>query len=702
VKESKPKIHQTALTFSLLALAISTGTLQADTIKFSPTTIALACNSNSGSAGPGAAQTVNVKPVTALTGSNTILVTAPTLAGVTFSPATQTLAVADNTTGKNFTLVSNDATCATPAATQNIKFKVGASPADDPAVLIVTKSTNPASNLTVPATITLLCGFDGTTRTTGDSQTVMVTSTPSGEGFAPVTTAGLTLGGGGTTPSTFTVKPVCDATYAATQNSTATYTVPLRHSANTTAMNDKNVTVTVKTVPLSKLTVNLLPAALTYVKGSSAPAFKDITVSTSAASTFMTVDTSTLPIWLTVDTTSATIMLGTPKGIRLSTTSVADTMAPGSYSGSVHLKVSGQADQYFPVTLQVNNPAGKLTISEGQTRNDTWTVGSATLPTYYVTMVSSGSAIPYSVDLAGPLQPQVDPNLRKGLAYSFGTKIPVTFKSDVFAAAQAGTTLSGTVSITWGNPSSTTVVTFNITIQSPGSTLISITPAAVPTALPGTSVTLYLTGTGFIASLDPNVQTRVGTWVGNAFVAHSSLSTKVNTPSSITLTITVPAATDTVLPFKDGGIANLAVCNPTTSALGVTTCTAGAGANASFTIGSSPNIQTITSASTFSQVGLGVTQNVAPFDMLSIFGFNFCPSCSSSQVLPGVPDTTSLRYPNFVTPDATAPAKKLQVGCTQKGRRLLSATLRFYLRRTPRSILSFPVRLPPVPSTTSL
>ncbi len=420
-------------------------------------------------------------------------------------------------------------------------------------------------------------------------------------------------------------------------------------------MTDKVVPVTLKIVSPSTLTLNTITAALTYAKGSGTPGFKDVSVGATSGAPFFSVDTSSLPIWLTVDSISGNASAINPKSLRFSSTSVADALAPGSYSGMVHLKVSGQDDKLLAVTLQVNNPAARLTVSEGQTRNYSWTVGQ-TVPTYNVTVVSSGSAIPYSIITGGPLSPVIDPSLKNFLAIG-ATTIPVNFPADVFAAAQAGSTLTGTVSITWGSPSSTTVVTFNITVLSPGATLTAITPAALPTGTPGTTQTIFLTGTGFIPSTDPNQKTRVGIWAGNAFVPHASLSANVINASNIALTITVPAASDTALPFALGGPVTLAVCNP----VGVT-CPVGTGATQTFSIGSNPTVQVVTSASAYVQVSPGTNQTVAPYDMLSIFGFNFCSSCSSSQVLYGSPDAITLRYPTMLVPDSNSPTVGLKVG----------------------------------------
>jgi uncharacterized protein (TIGR03437 family) len=667
------RIHHSTLLFLLLASAIFTGTMQAaNLLTLTPSTISLNCNSTTG---PATAVTVNVKPVTAPTLTATLAVTlnaAPT--GVTISsPGVTTFSVANanSVAGINYTFNAAAACAAFTTSSTPITFKFKASAIDD-ASLTVNTTLNPASNLTVtPSPVVVTCVYNGS-YTVGAAQTATVTSPTAGVAFTVGTggnapPAWLTVGtpSSGTTTSTFTVVAAagCNSFPLGTSNSTSFHLV----HASSTAMTDKVVQVTLKIVSTSSLTLTPTTASLTYAKGSGTPGFKDVSVGASSGTPFFSVDTSSLPIWLTVDSISGNASAGAPKSLRFSSTSVADALAPGSYSGSVHLKVSGQDDKLLPVTLQVNNPAARLTVSEGQTRNYSWTVGQSA-PTYNVTVVSSGSAIPYSITNSGPLSPTIDSHLSNGLAYSFGTPIPVTFPPDVFAAAQAGSTLTGTVSITWGNPSSTTVVTFNITVLSPGATLTAITPAALPTGTPGTTQTVFLTGTGFIPSTDPNQKTRVGIWAGNTFVPHASLSANVINASNIALTITVPSALDTALPFALGGPVTLAVCNP----VGVT-CPVGTGATQSFSIGSNPTVQVVTSASAYVQVSPGVNQTVAPFDMLSIFGFNFCASCSSSQVLYGTPDAITLRYPAILVPDSNSPTVGLRVGFYQHGTSTLIA-----------------------------
>ena len=276
-----------------------------------------------------------------------------------------------------------------------------------------------------------------------------------------------------------------------------------------------------------------------------------------------------------------------------------------------------------------------------------------------VTAVSSDSPISYTITTGGSLAPIVAANQLSGLAYGFGTQIPVNFDPTILASAQPGSVLTGTVTLTWGSPSSTIVVTFNVTILSPGATVTSISPASVPTAVSPTNFTIVLSGSGFIANPDPLVRTRVGiVTAGGSLVTNNNISANVVNPSNIILTITVPTGTDASLPFSptgSGGSVVIGVCNPVGGTCAIPT------SSATLTIGTGPIVQVVTSASSFVQVNPGATQSIAPYDIVSIFGANFCSSagsgCSSSQILYGTPDVAG-RYPTTLSPDA--------VGATQR------------------------------------
>ena len=362
---------------------------------------------------------------------------------------------------------------------------------------------------------------------------------------------------------------------------------------------------------------------------------------------FFTVDTTSLPYWLTVDYTTGT----TPKTIRFTSTNAADLMAPGTYSQTVLLKVSGQADFPLVINMQVNSPAATLTVKT-LTPILTWTIGDP-IPTATVNLVSSGGALPYTITSGGALKPAISDKLISGLAYNFGTQIPVTFDQSAFASAQANTSLNGIVSVTWGSPAVTSVVTFTVNIQSPLATLSSIFPSSVPAAKSPTSYTLTLTGTGFIESPDSSVSTHVGIATSAGYSENSNLTVFVTDSSHINLTIAVPAVATAALPFDTLTNAQviLSVCNPVNGICN----TVNPGSTTAFTIGSIPTISAVTSASAFRQ-----PTNVAPYDIISLFGYNFCPTCTTSQVLTGTLDPRALVYPTTLS-DGNTPPKSLQV-----------------------------------------
>jgi uncharacterized protein (TIGR03437 family) len=418
---------------------------------------------------------------------------------------------------------------------------------------------------------------------------------------------------------------------------------------------NKLVQVSLQVVPPTTLTATPSPASLSYVKGSGTAGRVDVNItSVTNPAPFFTVDATSLPPWLTADSLSGTV----PKSIRFSSTVAADSMAPGNYSATIRVRVTAQADLTIPITMQLNNPAPRLTISEGLTRNIPWIIGSA-IPSLFVTAVSSDSPIPYTITTGGTLAPIVPAANLKGLAYSFGTPIPVTFDPNIFASAQPGTSMVGTVALTSGTPSTTITVTFTVTVQAPGATISSISPASIPTAAAGQAFTLVLSGAGFVAGADPALRTRVGVVSSSGFVVEPSIAVNVVNVSSIILTITVPAVASTNLPFAvsgNGGTVVLGVCNPNG-----TTCSTPTG-TVSFTIGSNPIVSAVTSASSFLQVTAPTVQTIAPYEMLSIFGSNFCSSggtgCASTDILYGVPAADTLAYPTSVSPEAVSSTQR--------------------------------------------
>jgi hypothetical protein len=648
--------RKSALAFGgLIALTICAGTMQATTLT-ATATVAVNCNT---ATGPGTTGTIVVKPATALAGSSTIVVTfaAPGGGLIVTAPGTTTLSTANQTAGLSYTVATAPGCVANTTGATTIQFKAGG--VNDVTSTVNDTVTSTNSGLVAP-NVTVTCARNpvGPVYTPGPAQKVSVTSAATGGTPFTVdnttnppanwlTVSSYSGGTAGANPIVFTVAAAagCGSFGPSTSNTTTL------HLLNTPAP-DKLVTVTLLVLPPSPLTVTPVPAApsisLTYVKGSGAAATANVSVSSSVAGAFFSVSTASLPTWLTVNSTAGTATAP----LAFSTTGVADTLSPGTYTAVVYLKVSGYADLATPITLLVTNKAPKLTVSS-TSLPISWTVGSVA-PTATITAYSTDSPVQYSIVTGGTLAPIVSATHKSGLAYSFGTQIAVTFNPLTFATAIPGQVLTGTVTFNWGNPVSTTVVTISVTVVSPGATLTSISPATVPTATSGTSFQISLTGSGFVGGSDATLKTRVGIVVGGVIVPDTNFSVFVQNPSNMILTITVPGTADANLPFAPAGINGvvggsvfLGVVN------GVSTTPTG---TATLTIGAGPVIQGAASASSFVQVTPPALPTFAPYDMVSLFGANFCASggtgCSSAQLLNGIPDALTLRFPMTLTPDA--------------------------------------------------
>jgi uncharacterized protein (TIGR03437 family) len=642
---------------ALVALTAGSVSLHAtNVLTATPASVTVSCSTVTG---PGTAATVVIKPLAPLVGSATQVVTfnAPGGGLTVTAPSVTTLSTANQLAGLTYSISTAAGCIGNSTGATTITFKAGG--VADVTVTANDTVTATTSGLAV-SPVTITCGKAGSVYTPGAAQTLSVTSAATGGTAFTVDTSGVpppawlvvtpTTGGtASSTPVTFTVAAAagCGAFAVGTSN------VATLHLLNAPAP-DKLVTVTLQILAPSPLVATPISPSLTYVKGSGTAGHVDVALSSSSnPAPFLSVNTASLPIWLTVDSTTGTV----PKSLRFSSTSVCDTLAPGTYSASVTVRVSGFADLSVPVTLQLNNKAPRLSVAEGTTRNISWTLGTP-LPAPFITAVSTDSPIAYSTTSGGTLAPVVSAAQQSGLAYSFGTQIGVNFNPLIFASAQPGSVLTGTVTLTWGSPASTIVVTFNISIQSPGATLSGLTPASLPTANAGQTFTVVLTGTGFVTSTDPTQKTKVGVVVSGSIVTDTNIAVNVINPSNIILTITVPVVPDANLPFAvagTGGPVAIGICNPAGG-----TCTIPSG-TATLTIGSGPIIQAVTSASAFTQVAPPALPAMAPYDMISIFGANFCSSggtgCSSSQILYGTPDNT-LRYPTTLSPDTAGPTQR--------------------------------------------
>ncbi len=623
-----------------------------------PATVNVTCVKSGSTYYPGPAQTVSVSSSAAggnvfglnstggaaAAGWLTLAPVSPSGTATAGTPVTFTVQAAAGCNALPSTAGSNTST-----TTVNLS-STGTSAPDKAIAVTLTVSGPSASNLVVtPTAITVTCAKSGSTYTPNYPQTASVTASSSTAFTIDTSASAAWLNVSALTTSTATNSiPALLSIVSGTNcggGAVGTSNVTTFHLAVPGAL-DRIVSVTGLIVGPTILQANPAAPSLTYVKGSGTAGNVDVAFSSTSSTLvnpFFTVNTATLPSWLRLDTTNGTA----PKSIRFSSTSVADTIAPGTYNASVVVSVSGYGDLVLPVTMLLTNKAPQLTVqsppstyacspASATTYCIPWVIGQA-LPTPTITAISTDTPIAYSATTGGLLAPSIPAAQQSGLAYSFGTPINVSFSAQTFAAAQPGTTLTGTLTLTWGSPVSTVVITFQVAVQSPGATILSYSPSTLPVeSAGGTPYTVTLSGSGFVVSSDPTQATKVG--VASTLNAPMVLDTNIHVvivnQSNITLTITIPSGADAI-PFA-GGTFNIGVCNPVGGTCSYPT------SMAPIVIGNNPIIQAVTSSSALLQ---NSTVSIAPYDMISIFGTNFCPNCTSTQVLTGSPDPVSLTYP---------------------------------------------------------
>jgi hypothetical protein len=636
------------LLLALLGSIVGTGSLFGS-IQLSITagaSVTVTCNT---ATGPGTAASVTVKN----TGSQSVTITSvqnlPKGIGVTSPTLPITLTTSGTTQSATLTLNyaagclgAGTATASGSVANATFYIDIGSSttPVADAALTAVnytyTVSTTP---LTIsPSPVTVTCLYTGSGDYTANTTTVTVSSNANlGTPFTVASAPGwLTLGSAGTATASGYSISFTPTNCTGVIGSSMTGTVTLAAYPTTLT---KSVTVTLLVVGPSPLTLSSV-ATKTYVKNSGSYPSWTVNVSSSPSGLYFTIDPTSLPNWLTASAMGASASTA-GVAITFQATPILDTMTAGNLSASVVFKVTGYANTVLTIRLVVDNPASTLSAVEGTVRNLTWIQGQP-LPTANITAVSSDAPISFTISTTGAI---ALPSQTSGVAYNFGTVIPVTFNVTEFAQAQPGNVLTGTETLQYG--SNSLVVTFNITVQSGSSsaTLSGISPTNLPTAVVGQTFNVNLYGTGFIPSTDPTQRTNVGIVSNGAIVADPAI-TNVNVvnSSSIVLTIMVPS-NDSLLPWSDQ-IVTFGVCNPAGGSCTVPTGTV------TLLVGAGPIISAVSSASK----GIPTT-SVAPYDIISLWGYNFCSSngtgCSANQVLYGEPDPVTVTYPtvNGLSPD---------------------------------------------------
>lgn len=380
--------------------------------------------------------------------------------------------------------------------------------------------------------------------------------------------------------------------------------------------------ITLPAQTASPLTASPTSVAITYQLPSTAGAAVTVHL-TAASSTYFTVNASTVPFWLTLGAMNGTAST-TAFSLTFTPSSLAGSLAAGSYNATVHVLVSGYNDLQIPVNLAVSNVAPTLSVAPTAITQN-WAQGSA-YPTYSLTLTSSGNPIDFTATPAatattsGGITNWVKVNHSSGVAYSFGTPLSITFLQAAFDDANVGDTLSGSVAIA---VSGTTVATVNITltVTAPAPTITRIFPAEAQVEQSGgAGITVVVTGTGFYNNGTTTTSVSLN--------GGSALTSGVNIVNSSTLTVAIPASS-----LGTPGPLSIAVTN------------GGSPSSINLNVTNSPIVYSTTDSAGLVEAAPGTNPTVAPYEMITLFGVGFLngdPGTLQASV-----DSFS-RYPNVL------------------------------------------------------
>jgi uncharacterized protein (TIGR03437 family) len=292
-----------------------------------------------------------------------------------------------------------------------------------------------------------------------------------------------------------------------------------------------------------------------------------------------------------------------------------------------------------------------------------------------------------------------------GVAYDYGGSLEANFALDALTNSTVGSVLTGAITITYGSgtfvvnitvtvgePASTVTSIFpreTAPLSAPQTTGTATSGSATLTVASGTGIAVgqLVTGTGIFAGTTVSAVT--GTAVTLSHVTTAALTaapvsfvslltvvatgtgfgndaTTPYTPTTVSLTYGAAGNTvTTVLGTSPLASGSATYVNPTTMVLTipsadsngvgilptsgqdvVLTITNGATYNTTAAtiplyVTTNPIINSVVDAAALVEPATGAIQNVAPYEMISIFGNNFCPTCTTPVVAP----VSSDRYP---------------------------------------------------------
>lgn len=387
-----------------------------------------------------------------------------------------------------------------------------------------------------------------------------------------------------------------------------------------------------------------------------------LTVPTANVSDPFVVDPTTVPFWLSILNSAGTATdlsdTAVPSpGLTLNfvASAAAGTLGVGAYSQVVHVKVNGYQDLTIPVTLTVTSPnAAALsvtnsgsTVANAGTIPITWVYGSAT-PTINLTLLSSSYPISFTAASAvagGSPEDWIQLSAASGIAYNYGTGLTVTFAQDALMNSPvSATALTGSITITYA--STTYVINIALTVAEPNPTVTSIFPQEVATQSSG-SLKVVVTGTGFGTTAQGfTTATQVKINYGSGLTDLTTITAQGGGPTG-TVTPVNPTTMILTIPWQDGSGNSILNTAPQTITISINN--GGAAVTASLYVTAKPIIYSVTDAAALTEPTPGAKPNVAPYELITIFGNNFCPTCTGPVVAPVV----SGRYPTTLTAPAS-------------------------------------------------
>ena len=374
---------------------------------------------------------------------------------------------------------------------------------------------------------------------------------------------------------------------------------------------------------VSPLSATPATVALTFQKPATAGSGVGVLVK-ATASTFFTVEPTSVPFWLTPSAMSGTAN-STGVTVTFTPSALGATLGAGSYYANVNFDVVGSSALTVlavPVSLVVTDPAPTVTVTGGSGLTFNWTQAS-TFPTQTLQVFSSNEPVAFTVSAAvsAPTVPAnwIQVNHTSGVAYSWGTPVVVSFNQLVAVNANIGSTLAGTVTIT---PAGGTAIVTNvaITVTPPVAAITSLWPAAIPPQAGASDTDTYnimVIGRGFVSG------TTAVTVAGTAF------TTGLTVVNGSTMILAIPSKAT----LKTAGPVVITAKNNTPDTA----------ASATLSVTAAPIIYAVTNSASYQQESPGATPDVAPYDLVSIFGDNFGPTAGA--VVVGAPDTSFFKFP---------------------------------------------------------